>query len=149
MQSTIDLLQQRATELEKEFRFIKRQLEDTRKALKAIVPSSTSGQQKHRSSPKNPMTVRQAIIEAIKSERVMPTEIFDFMSKQLGMSTSKNSINTQLNRMKKAGLVAHNGKHWTLPTAPSVQKNSPPDAATSGGLNSVEERDPRQIQTQC
>lgn len=142
MQSAQEILKQHLIELERQKSIINHDIEATNIALEAI-DSGHHADERSASSLNIPkiqkMTVRDVIMEALKNGRYMPSDMLAFATKELGMAISKNSINTQLNRMKKAGLVAHNGQHWILPDDPSVQKNSPSNVTASEGLDRVEE----------
>lgn len=60
-------------------------------------------------------TVNDAIIWAVSNGAGTPAEIYNFITNDLSMETSKNSVSTRLSKMKNEGLLDHDGEHWVLP----------------------------------
>lgn len=69
--------------------------------------------------------INAAIVDAISQGNSTPAQIFEFVTTQKDIDTSKNSISTRLSKMKNDGLIDHDGHGWVL------LKTEGSDASTS------------------
>ncbi|WP_370301653.1 hypothetical protein [Pseudooceanicola sp.] len=89
------------------------------------------------------MPIDDAIIEAVKNGVRSPAKILRFLSTQLGVDTTINSVRTRLSRLKKEGKIAHDNRGWIMPS--EVSEGLPldgnggaaasPDANTGSAAN--------------
>ncbi|MCF6304624.1 MAG: hypothetical protein L3J33_04580 [Rhodobacteraceae bacterium] len=118
---TSQYLQTRKEEILKAIRDQQEELRDIDTALNAINSSHSKSDNRHSMlrQPKirapKALTIDEAVVEAVNNGRKKPMVIFDFVSSQLGIKTTINSVRTRLTKLKNDGKIAKSVDGWVMP----------------------------------
>lgn len=131
MTDTLDMLKTQERELRRQIGLLDADLGDVRVAIQAIESRRNPARQTSRPTSKGrpSMKIDEAITQAIRNEAGTPKAIHNFLDRELGIKTTRNSVGTRLGRLKKKGIVDHDGSRWIMPRtneAPPKQSDGAP-----------------------
>lgn len=115
----------RAAEIRKDIRDIDAALEILGGEGKTVAGVMYAGEATFRVEV-GPSPINNAILEAISLGNTTPAAIYEFITEQRQIDTSKNSVSTRLSKMKNDGLIDNDGQGWSV-----VKKEEGPGAKAS------------------
>lgn len=117
-----EVLKAKKQEIVSQIAELRKGLRDIEAALEILEPSATVESK----AVTGGHTVNQAILWAVHNGNGTPAEIYAFITNEMNVDTSKNSVSTRLSKMKNDGLLDHDGERWIIP------EGKGPDAPTPG-----------------
>lgn len=107
-----EVLKAKKQEIVSQIADLRKGLRDIEAALEILDPPS-GGEGKI--VPGDRQTVNEAILWAVHNGNGTPAEIYNFITNEMSVETSKNSVSTRLSKMKNEGLLEHDGERWIVP----------------------------------
>ncbi|MGY3328517.1 hypothetical protein ACVILI_001534 [Mesorhizobium sp. USDA 4775] len=104
----------RAAEIRKDIRDIDAALEILGGEARTVAGTIYTGNANFSLLPAGPSPINNAIIDAISQGATTPAAIYEFITEQRQIDTSKNSVSTRLSKMKNDGLIDNDGRGWTV-----------------------------------
>ncbi|MBZ9870167.1 hypothetical protein LB542_04725 [Mesorhizobium sp. BR1-1-9] len=101
-------------EIRKDIREIEAALEVLGGETRTVAGTIYTGNANFSLLPAGASPINNAIIDAISQGNTTPAAIFDFITEQRQIDTSKNSVSTRLSKMKNDGLIDNDGQGWTV-----------------------------------